>query len=428
MEVQEIVEINGEEIKITPEYRKAIDLIEGNESGFVFITGKAGTGKSTFLKVLLEVSGKKFACLAPTGIAALNVKGQTIHSYFRFDTKMNFNRKEHKNPNVIKNLKEIDFLIIDEISMVRADLLDRVDKIMRVCLSVDEPFGGKMIVAIGDLFQLSPVVSKEEKQYYSNQYDTPFFFGADVMKQVDLHFIEFEDIFRQTDQSFIRLLNNIRKATVADATIQEINKRICINHVPQNFQGVVLCTTNASAGKINQGQLDKLEGEPYNFYSHKKGEVSSLPNDEELTLKEGAKVVFIKNDSGDGRYKNGETGVIREIIKKGGVVVEKSNGQEVVVEKTEWTFYSYEGGEPEIVGSFYQLPIKLGWAITIHKSQGMSIDDDVIIDTGFGCFAEGQFYVAMSRVVDPKRVWLKNRLTQNDIKVPQDVVKWISRV
>ncbi len=406
-------------ISITDEYREGIDFINENDSGFLFLTGRAGTGKSTFLKVLERETNKKMVKVAPTGIAALNIGGETIHSFFRFSTVMTF--EAYADKKVKDKLKGVKIIVIDEISMVRADLLDRIDQSLRENMENDEPFGGKIILAIGDLYQLPPVLTRNEQEIYFANYQTPYFFGASVFKETEVVTLELTQVFRQDNQKFINFLDSVREGEVTTKAINLLNDSKVLHSMPKDFDGITLCTTNGSADTINKGNLSKLKTESHFFEASIKGEVSpsSYPTEKVLELKVGAKVLFCRNSS---LWTNGETGVITEIDPENGIKVMKTKGYTVTVEVANWDYYRYEeGGTPTVAGSFSQIPLKLGWAITIHKSQGMTLTDKVIVDTGTGCFADGQFYVAVSRVTDPENLKFLKPIRERDIMVSKIV-------
>ena len=379
----------------------------------VFLTGKAGTGKTTFLKYISKTTSKRFVILAPTGVAAINAGGSTIHSFFQLPLcpylpevkelvteyqmpeKYRSLRKER-----IKIIRTLDLLIIDEISMVRADLLDAVDMTLRKYRRNDKPFGGVQLLMIGDAQQLSPVVKEDERQYISQVYQSPYFFHSKALQKLPYITIELQKVHRQQDQEFVDILNGIRENRPSAQILKALNSRV---KAYEDCDDVIRLTThNAQANKINTMKLEELPGDEVTFGAEINGEFpeNSYPADEVLSLKVGAQVMFIRNDAEAGFY-NGKIGKITDISSKGQVMVTDSNEQTILVTPAEWDNSQYvlneESGEIEqnIIGTFKQLPLRVAWAITIHKSQGLTFDK-VIIDAG-AAFAFGQVYVALSR-------------------------------
>ncbi len=379
----------------------------------VFLTGKAGTGKTTFLKYVTQTTSKRFVVLAPTGVAAINAGGSTIHSFFQFplcpylpDVKELVT--EYQMPERYRSLRKervkiirtLDLLIIDEISMVRADLLDAVDMTLRRYRHSDKPFGGVQLLMIGDAQQLSPVVKENERQYISQVYQSPYFFHSKALQKLPYVTIELQKVHRQQDQEFVDILNGIRENRPSAKILQSLNSRV---KAYEDCDDVIRLTThNAQADRVNTIKLDELPGDIMTFAAEVEGEFpeNSYPADEMLSLKKGAQVMFIRNDSEAGFY-NGKIGKVSEIGANGVVSVTDSDGLTIAVSPVEWTNSQYvlndESGEIEqsVVGTFKQLPLRIAWAITIHKSQGLTFDK-VIIDAG-AAFAFGQVYVALSR-------------------------------
>lgn len=379
----------------------------------VFLTGKAGTGKTTFLKYVTKTTSKRFVVLAPTGVAAINAGGSTIHSFFQLplcpylpDVKELVT--EYQMPERYRSLRKervkiirtLDLLIIDEISMVRADLLDAVDMTLRRYRHSDKPFGGVQLLMIGDAQQLSPVVKENERQYISQVYQSPYFFHSKALQKLPYVTIELQKVHRQQDQEFVDILNGIRENRPSAKILQSLNSRV---KAYEDCDDVIRLTThNAQADKVNTMKLDALPGDIVTFGAEIEGEFpeNSYPADEMLSLKVGAQVMFIRNDSEAGFY-NGKIGKVTEIGGNGVVSVTDSDGLTIAVSPVEWTNSQYvlndESGEIEqsVVGTFKQLPLRIAWAITIHKSQGLTFDK-VIIDAG-AAFAFGQVYVALSR-------------------------------
>ena len=379
----------------------------------IFLTGRAGTGKTTFLKYIAQTISKRFVILAPTGVAAINAGGTTIHSFFQLplcpylpDVKELIT--EYQTPDKYRSLRKerikiirtLDLLIIDEISMVRADILDAVDMTLRRYRRNDLPFGGVQLLMIGDIHQLSPVVKESERQYISQVYPSPYFFHSKAVGKMDYITIELQKVHRQKDSDFIDILNAVRDNKVSPQILQRLNSRV---GVPQDMDEVVRLTThNAQADHVNVTELMALPGPPAVFEAKIEGDFpeSNYPADLFLSLKEGAKVMFIRND-GQAGYYNGKMGTVLEIMPSGKVLVESFDGGQVEVEPSVWENIQYEIDPqtqeiiPVVVGKFRQLPLRIAWAVTIHKSQGLTFDK-VIIDAG-AAFAFGQVYVALSR-------------------------------
>lgn len=379
----------------------------------IFLTGRAGTGKTTFLKYIAETTSKHFVILAPTGVAAINAGGTTIHSFFHLPlcpylpdvkeliTEYQLPERYHSlSKERIRIIRALDLLIIDEISMVRADLLDAVDMSLRRYRRNDQPFGGVQLLMIGDVQQLSPVVKDSERQYISQVYPSPFFFHSKALKRLDYITIELQKVHRQRDKEFIEILNAVRENRVTGDILRRLNARV---GVAQGSDDVVRLTThNAQADHINNAELAALPGDPEIFSATVEGDFpeNTYPADEILALKRGAKVMFIRNDS-EGRFYNGKMGRVTDISPDGSVTVEDFAGQSIEVEPVTWENIQYKIDKtsseitPEVVGLFTQLPLRIAWAVTIHKSQGLTFDN-VIIDAG-AAFAFGQVYVALSR-------------------------------
>lgn len=411
---------------------KALKLIEKSKEN-LFLTGKAGTGKSTLLDYFRDTTKKKCAVLAPTGVAALNVEGETIHSFFGL--KPGFELEEvsqkFKKPRNIKMFEKLQTIVIDEISMVRADLLDAVNIFLQKTLENNLPFGGLQMIFIGDLFQLPPVVTYSDRDAFSLRYQTPFFFGADVFDHEDfeMQYIELEKVYRQSDDFFIKLLNAVRDKSIDWNQIKELNTRVDPTFEDdENY--IHLTTTNADAKKINDAKLAKLNSEEFNFRAKIEGNIkeNQYATDVRLDLKKGAQVMFVNNDPGR-RWVNGSIGKIIEIDDfEYALKVELSNGKVVEVLTHTWEISKYvlNGAkfEREAIGSFMQFPVKLAWAITIHKSQGKTFDK-VVIDLGKRSFAHGQTYVAFSRCRTLEGIVLRRPVRKNDILLNLDVQRFL---
>ncbi|MDP3791761.1 MAG: AAA family ATPase [Candidatus Omnitrophota bacterium] len=388
-------------LDINDEFKSAFNLME-NTKECLFITGKAGTGKSTLLKYFKANTGKKIIVLAPTGVAAINVGGQTIHSFFRLPPKIiqKDTIKRLRDRSLVENL---DMVIIDEVSMVRSDLMDGIDYALRLNRGrMKTPFGGVQMVFFGDLFQLSPVVENEARQLLEERYASPYFFSAKVFNDCNLREIELSTIYRQKDSSFMELLNRVRNKEHTEDDLDILNKRVKTDAaILKKDPTVILTTTNNLANAINQERLSKLPGKEviYEAAASGKFEESAYPTDTFLRLKKGAQVILIKNDPNK-QWVNGTLAKVVALSEDSVVVDIDGRTCDVPVVKWQKIEYSYNEDEDkiedEVVGDFAQYPIKLAWAITIHKSQGQTFDK-VIIDLGHGAFTHGQLYVALSR-------------------------------
>ncbi len=434
----------AEKIEISPEFQEALNLME-NTQNHVFITGRAGTGKSTLLQYFRFKTAKKVAVLAPTGVAALNVCGQTIHSFFGFKPDVTLDKVAKVSLSEAKLYQALDCLIIDEISMVRADLLDCIDLFLRLNgRDRKKPFGHLQMIFIGDLYQLPPVVTSKEKEIFSLGYESPYFFSSRVFNHPDFcfEFVELEKIYRQSDEDFIQLLNAIRNRTVSEEDLERLNQRVDPDFRPADDEFyITLTSTNDLAFAHNQEKLKALPGKMWIHQGFLSGEFekfdrSSLPTDEILELKEGAQVMLVNNDR-YGRWVNGTLGRVSSIQKKRHghdlIVVELQDGEEVEVEPYTWELFHYKYNEKkkrietEIVGKFKQYPLKLAWAVTIHKSQGKTFDR-VIIDIGRGAFAPGQVYVALSRCTSLKGIILRRPIQKKHILLDYKIVRFLTRL
>ena len=400
----------------------------------VFLTGKAGTGKTTFLKYITQTTAKRFVVLAPTGVAAINAGGSTIHSFFQLplcpylpDVKELIT--EYQMPERYRSLRKervkiirtLDLLIIDEISMVRADLLDAVDMTLRKYRHNDKPFGGVQLLMIGDAQQLSPVVKDSERQYMSQVYQSPYFFHSKALSRLQYVTIELQKVHRQKDAEFLDILNAVREDRMTAQLLRKINERVGVPPVKQEdgTEPIRLTTHNVRADEVNSRKLAELPDDPSLFTAQIEGDFPehSYPADEVLELKPGAQVMFIRNDS-EGKYYNGKLAKVEKIA-KGVVTVSDSNGEMIDVTPVEWPNTQYElddeSGEicQNVVGTFRQLPLRIAWAITIHKSQGLTFDN-VIIDAG-AAFAFGQVYVALSRCRSLEGITLESPITSSGI-------------
>ena len=395
-----------------PELQLAWQFIE-NTGTHLFLTGKAGTGKTTFLRRLKEQSPKRMVILAPTGIAAINAGGVTIHSFFQLsfapfvpETTFNSSQTHYRFSKEKRNIiRSMDLLVIDEISMVRADLLDAIDSALRRYRDREKPFGGVQLLMIGDLQQLAPVVKENEWEMLKNYYETPYFFASRALRETVYMTIELKTVYRQSDTFFLSLLNKIRENQADDEVLNELNRRYQPGFRPRKEEGYIRLTThNYQAQKVNDNELASLPGQTYSFRAVIDGTFPEYlyPADEVLTLKAGAQIMFLKNDpSSEKRYYNGMIGEVAAVNDAGMIVRGKDNGDEFQLLPEEWGNYKYVLNEEtkeiteEIEGTFRQYPIRLAWAITIHKSQGLTFER-AIIDAR-NSFAHGQTYVALSR-------------------------------
>ena len=423
-------------IRITKEFREAFNAIE-NSNDNIFLTGRAGTGKSTLLKHFRKKTTKKHIVLAPTGVAALNVKGQTIHSFFGFHPAIQPNLVKRAFKDNIPLFKAIETIIIDEISMVRADLLDCVDKALRLNRGRPrDPFGGVQMIFIGDLFQLPPVVTRDEAYRFETEYSSPYFFSANCMSGVEINIIELKKIHRQKEQSFINLLEKLRTRSMNQIDVNKWNERHDPYFDPLDDPGFLhLTTTNKMAKQRNDHELKQLEGKDWKLKAHSIGELPDrrMPSESTIFVKEGARVMFTTNDP-EKRWVNGSLGTITKITKRGleklpMLEVELEDGTNVDVLQHKWELFEYEhneDGELEevVVGSYTQYPITLAWAVTIHKGQGKTFDK-VLVDVGWGAFAHGQLYVALSRCTTFKGLVLLKPFKIKDVILDQAVIDFM---
>lgn len=410
------------------EQQKALDLIKNTNCSF-FLTGKAGTGKTTFIRNIQNIINKKFLMLTPTGISAILAGGETIHSFFGFPIEVLTSKSTGKlNPDKIEILREVDTIIIDEVSMVRCDLIDAIDRTLQSVLYSVLPFGGKQIVFSGDLFQLEPVLQKGiDKEVIEHEYsvDKPFFFNAHVFKRVSLPAIEFIEVYRQANHSFLNILESVRNNTATQVEIDALNQRV-ISTIESDEMVITLSPYNSNVAKMNDSRMKEINSEQFEYEAEVTGEFKSdnSPVESNLVLKIGAQVIFTRNDSSR-RWANGTLGKVTGLTKES-ITVQLENGKEYNVEAVQWEAFSYKYNRKErsvnkeLKGTFTQFPLKLAWAITIHKSQGMTFEK-MRLDLSRGIFTAGQLYVALSRVKSLKGLYLTNPISPNYIKTNEEV-------
>jgi ATP-dependent DNA helicase PIF1 len=433
---------SGPYLDINDQFQQALDLMSTPKKA-LFITGKAGTGKSTLLSMFCEKAKKKPVVLAPTGVAALNVQGQTIHSFFNFSIDMTVDavlRKKIK-PRVPELFKKLTTIIIDEISMVRADVMDCVDAFLKLYgPHPGEAFGGVKMVFIGDLYQLPPVVTSQERHVFTDHYKTPYFFSAHVMQGLALDMIELEKVYRQKDQDFVDLLNKIRNNSVEETDFTKLNERFGKTPPDDGQFTIHLTTTNAKADEVNQEKLAALKGKMHSSVAEINGTFSKeyYPTATLLQYKIGAQVMMLNNDQRR-RWVNGTIGVIKALRTddegKEYLKIELSDegvgdeGESVNVYPHQWEVFKFgvENGQitSEPVGTFRQYPFRLAWAVTVHKSQGKTFDR-VSIDLGKSTFAAGQSYVALSRCTSFEGMYLTSKLSKSHIRTDFRIYQFLT--
>ena len=426
------------------EMQKALQIIQFTRRS-LFLTGKAGTGKSTFMRHIAATIKKKHIILAPTGIAAINAGGSTLHSFFklpfhpllpndkRYSTR-NIRDTLKYNGEKNKLLREVELIIIDEISMVRADIIDFIDKVLRIYnRNMREPFGGKQLLLVGDIYQLEPVIKEEERQLLRPFYPSNFFFDAQVFREMQLIAVELKKVYRQRDAQFIALLDHIRTSHVSDSDLRLLNAQVNAEIGTEAGRlSITLSGRRDTVDYINEKQLNTLPDQPTIFYGHIEGEFpeSSLPTPMELEVKTGAQVLFIKNDK-ERRWVNGTLGTIIGFgdEEDGIIYVRTEDGRDFDVQREIWSNVRYTFNEKEQkieeeeIGSYQQFPLRLAWAITVHKSQGLTFNNVKIDFTG-GVFAGGQTYVALSRCTSLQGISLQEPIRRENIFVRTEVTNF----
>ncbi|GHT38893.1 hypothetical protein AGMMS49593_09070 [Endomicrobiia bacterium] len=420
-----------DKIEINNEFKQAHELID-KSNDCIFVTGNAGTGKTTFLRYYITRANKKTILLAPTGVAALNCAGETLHSFFNFKPDVTLSKIKKKKLSEKSIYKKVETIIIDEASMLRCDILDCVDKFLRLNREKhQEPFGGVQMVFIGDLKQLPPVVKKEEYHIFNSVYKSPYFLSAHSLNKCKPNTIELKKIYRQQDSNFVELLAAVRNGTASNNDLYRLNKKVS-SRVLDKPMAVYLTTTNKKAAFINHQYLSKIKAEQAIFFAETENidkHSKSLPAEPELVVKKGAQVMMVNNDA-KGRWVNGSIGIVDDIKSstysdKVLIHVKFPNKRIEYVEPYKWELFRYRWNEKqkqietEKAGFFKQYPLKLSWAVTIHKSQGKTFDN-VVIDMEYGAFAPGQLYVALSRCTSLDGITLSRPITKRDIIVAKN--------
>ncbi|MCH7878091.1 MAG: AAA family ATPase [candidate division Zixibacteria bacterium] len=425
------------DLEITDEFKLVIEFIK-THSPLILVTGVAGTGKSTLVRYLGETLKKNIAIIAPTGVAAMNIGGSTIHSFFKYPPRLLTN-SDIRYARDRTLYEKLDLLIIDEISMVRADMMDAISMFLQKNRSCyDRSFGGVQLLLVGDLFQLPPVIATEEEQEYLNRtYPTPLFFGAKALRDLTMSVVELSKVFRQEDQEFIALLNSMRRGKNLIHALESLNSACCKSS-DENDDTVVLTPTNRAASRINSNRLQEILEPESQYEGELVGNIrvdkEKLPSPYNLVVKKGARVMFTKNDPAR-RWVNGTTGMITKLTKDTiHVEIQKSEGSVVhEVNPVKWERVTYEYNyatnriEAMVAGHYRQFPLMLAWAITIHKSQGKTIDK-VVIDLGDGAFASGQVYVALSRCPTLSGIRFRRAISKEEVILDSQIVDFYNSI
>ena len=408
-----------ENFELSREFSEVFNLLEQSRDHF-FVTGDAGTGKSTLLKYFRKHTAKNIVVLASTGVAAINVHGQTIHSFFKFPPRLVRQEEIHR----LKNRKLIDVLdaiVIDEISMVRADVIDGIDYALRLNRGKAEPFGGVQIIMFGDLAQLPPVVESDElKKFFKSMHGTHYFFDAAIFNTAKVKYVELARVYRQNDEEFINVLNKVKAKKITDNELDYLNEQAASRYYNDTDGVIVLSSTNSIAEGLNQVRLDALGTRSFYYEAIVDGlfDEREFPTAEKLRLKSGAQVMLVRNDVKKKRWVNGTIARISRLSESKVTIAVGDDFYDLEPEVWEKIHYNYDAQKKKIVekvvGTFTQLPLKLAWAITIHKSQGKTFDR-VIIDLGYRAFTHGQVYVALSRCTSLSGVSLERPIRQSDI-------------
>lgn len=422
-------------VHLNDEFNYALDRLEHSREHF-FVTGRAGTGKSTLLGLFRDTTKKRCAFLAPTGVAALHIRGQTIHSFFKFPPKM-ISRDDIKKRKNHRLYKKVACIVIDEISMVRADMMDAIDIFLKKNRENPEPFGGVQMIFFGDLFQLPPVIANAfERQYLQTHYESPYFFSAHLFSHLTerIETIELHMVFRQSDRNFVNILDRIRTRTFDQEDLDELNQRVIKDQVADEHF-ITLATRNNTVYKINTKKLEELNGPEYEYSGKIQGkfDIKNPPAPLQLRLRKGAQVMFVRNDV-DKKFVNGTLGTIAHLESseiKVEIINEENKSDELIsVAREVWEIINYKYNEKnpdkietEVVGTFEQYPLQLAWAVTIHKSQGKTFDN-VLIDMASGAFDYGQMYVALSRCTSLDGIYLKKAVRPDDILVDERIVEF----
>ncbi len=411
----------NEKIKFDNEFKDIYNLMEYSKQN-IFITGKAGAGKTTLLEYFRNNSKKNFVILASTGISAIKAKGKTIHSFFLFPPRILINEKIKRLRS--KVISKIDTILIDECSMIRCDILDAIDQSLRLNRNSDKSFGGIQIILLGDLHQLPPVIRENEREIFNNFYPVGhYFFNANCFEESNIKTYELTKVFRQKDKNFINILNNIRSGKVNDNDLDVLNKRVINQNSDIPSETIILSPTNKRVDTINNLNLQNINNETFSYKSSETGDFKEKPADEILELKVGAQVMLIKNDfKSPKRWVNGSIGVVTELTENS--IQLKIKNKIYKIKQDTWEKFDYliKDGQVvhEVVATFTQYPIKLAWAVTIHKSQGQTFEK-AIIDLDRGSFAPGQTYVALSRVTSLDGLFLTRRIYVSDVVFDKNI-------